>query len=189
MNPDKDVFRRVVEALGRAHVPFMITGSFASSYYGVTRSTQDIDFVVDPSPDQIQSFVRSLSAAEYYVNEEAAIEAQRHQSQFNVIDLDAGWKVDLIIRKARAFSREEFDRRRAAEFDGVPFFVTTAEDLILAKLEWAKLGESQRQIDDVAAGPEGSGHDREWWSILYLPLRSAALPRQRGSPRRRRSGW
>ena len=63
-----------------------------------------------------------------------------------------GWKIDLIIRKSRAFSKEEFGRRCAIDVEGVRIFVASAEDIIvIAKLEWAKLGKSQRQIDDLAA--------------------------------------
>lgn len=34
---------------------------------------------------------------------------------------------------------------------GVQLAVATVEDVIIAKLEWAKMGASQRQIEDVAA--------------------------------------
>jgi hypothetical protein len=59
--------------------------------------------------------------------------------------------VDLIIRKARDFSRGEFERRRPIEYEGTRLWVATVEDLIIAKLEWAKVGGSARQIEDVVA--------------------------------------
>ena len=59
------------------------------------------------------------------------------------------WKVDLILRKDRPFSREEFQRRQPAEIGGVAVNVATAEDTVLAKLEWAAAGESERQLRDV----------------------------------------
>ena len=43
-----DVFRRIVAALNQAEIPTMLTGSFASSWHGVTRATQDIDLVIAP---------------------------------------------------------------------------------------------------------------------------------------------
>jgi hypothetical protein len=69
---------------------------------------------------------------------------------FNVIDLQGGWKVDCIIRKSRMFSRTEFDRRQAAQFLGLELAIATVEDVIVSKLEWAKRGGSQRQLEDVA---------------------------------------
>jgi hypothetical protein len=61
------------------------------------------------------------------------------------------WKVDLIFRKSRGFSQEEFRRRRSMNVEGIPVSVASAEDVVLAKLEWSKLAGSQRQIEDVAA--------------------------------------
>jgi hypothetical protein len=153
------VLRRVVEALEQAGIPFMLTGSFAGAYHGVPRATQDIDLVVDPTSEQLSLLIRALPSSAYYVDEAAALDALRERGQFNVIDLDSGWKVDLMIRKWRPFSEQEFARRIRVSFQTIPVSVATVEDLIVAKLEWAKLGESRRQIDDVTSllrvrGPE-----------------------------------
>ncbi len=128
----------------------MLTGSFASSYHGVARATQDIDLVISPTSDQIRGFIKLLPDAEYYADESAALEALRQQRQFNVVDRKTGWKIDLIIRKSRPFSLREFDRRETADFHGVKLAIATAEDVVLAKLEWGKRGASQRQIEDAA---------------------------------------
>ena len=70
---------------------------------------------------------------------------------FNVVDLVTGWKIDFIICESRAFSGEEFRRRAPFNLQGVPLFVASAEDVAISKLEWAKLAQSERQIEDVAA--------------------------------------
>ena len=54
-------------------------------------------------------------------------------------------------RCSRPFSRTEFSRRRSVEFEGTRLWVATPEDLVVAKLEWARLGASARQIEDVSA--------------------------------------
>jgi hypothetical protein len=77
-----------------------------------------------------------------------------------VIDLATGWKIDLIMRKSRAFSEEEFRRREETNLAGIPLFVATAEDAVVSKLEWAKLARSQRHIEDVA------GILRMRWELL-----------------------
>ncbi len=141
-----EVFRRIVAMLDDAAIPFMLTGSFASSLHGVTRATQDIDLVIAPTKDQIRDLVAGLPAAEYYVDLDAALEALDRQTQFNVIDLATGWKIDLVIRRDRAFSRQEFDRRIPIEYADVRLHVATAEDVIFAKLEWTKNSESRWQI-------------------------------------------
>lgn len=65
-------------------------------------------------------------------------------------DLTTGWKIDCLIRKDRPFSETEFGRRIRADLEGVTLFIATAEDLLLAKLEWAQRGGSERQIADAA---------------------------------------
>ena len=157
-----EVFERITNAFDQAGVPYMLTGSFASAHYGVPRSTQDIDFVIEATPSEVRNLIRRLPSDEYYSDLDAALEAQRRESLFNVIDLRTGWKIDLIFRKSRPFSRQEFSRRQLVDLQGSRLFVASAEDVILAKLEWAKLAKSQRQIEDAAA---------------VLRLRSEALDR------------
>lgn len=61
-----------------------------------------------------------------------------------------GWKADLIVRKRRVFSEVEFGRRVRASLLGMDLWIATAEDTIIAKLEWAKRASSDRQLRDVA---------------------------------------
>jgi hypothetical protein len=145
-----EALQRIAAELNSAAIPYMLTGSFASVFYGSPRSTQDIDLVIETNYAQLRAFVDGLSLSEYYVEMEAALEALKRESIFNIIDLRSSWKIDIIIRKSRAFSREEFGRRRLQKVQEVPLFVASAEDVILTKLEWAKLGQSQRQIEDAA---------------------------------------
>lgn len=139
----------VVARLERSGTPYMITGSIASSYHGEPRSTNDIDVVIDPGPDQLASLIGELIEGGYYVDADAAIAALESRTQFNAIAPDAS-KVDFIVRRDRAFSRIELDRRRPVDLLGTPGFVATAEDLIIAKLEWAKDSGSERQLRDIA---------------------------------------
>jgi hypothetical protein len=139
-----DVFARIKSALDSAEVAYMLTGSFASASYGAPRSTQDIDFVIAATASQLRSLVRVLPSDQYYVDLDAAMEAYTRQSPFNVVDMATGWKIDFIIRKSRAFSEEEFSRRRLVELEGAHLFVATAEDVVIAKLEAGAIAKADR---------------------------------------------
>ncbi len=143
---------RVAGLLEAAGIPFMVAGSFASTAHGLPRSTQDLDVVIDPPNETtLAALLASLPTDQYYVDAAAARDAYRRRSMFNVIDLASGWKVDLIVRKNRPFSRDEFARRMQMTVLGVPVFVASPEDTVIAKLEWSKLaGGSERQRRDVA---------------------------------------
>ena len=119
--------------------------------YGAIRSTADVDIVIDGDLKQIEKLAEYLRETQYYVVANDAFQAWRQRSVFNVIDLLVSWKIDFIFVKPRAFSREEFRRRTPVTFEGIPLIVATKEDTIISKLEWAKLGGSARQLEDVSS--------------------------------------
>lgn len=169
-----EVFQRITTALGLAGIEYMLAGSFASTRYSSPRSTQDIDIVISASPEQLKSLIQDLNGKHYYAELNDALKAHKAESLFNVIDIDTGWKIDLIFRKSTAFGLEEFRRRRKIEIHGLSLFVASPEDVIISKLAWAKEGASQRQIEDAAAvlSVQGQSLDREylekWISDLGL---------------------
>lgn len=146
------LLQRVVDVLADAGVPHMLTGSLAAAYYSVPRATQDVDVVVALTEDGILRVVRALSQAGYYVDRAAALEALKTRGQFNAIDPETGWKVDLIIRKDRPFSETEFDRRERASVFGIEVSLTTLEDLLIAKLESGRRSDVRQLL-------ERAGHD------------------------------
>jgi len=145
-----EVFREVTVALDQAHIPYMVVGSFASNLYGTGRGTQDIDLVISATADQIQVLLSLLPPARYYFDLDDALAACRRRDMFNILDMERGWKIDLIFVKPSPYHQQAFQRRTAAQIEQVPLFAATAEDTIISKLEWAKMGESLRQIEDVA---------------------------------------
>ena len=165
----------------------MLTGSVAASVHGAVRSTLDVDLVIDANVAQLRALVESLTGPDVYVSAEAAAEALEHESTFNVVDTATGWKADLIIRKSHPFSQSEFGRRRPIEFEGMKLWVATVEDIIIAKLEWAKLGESARHVEDVAAllrvaaGQLDQAYVDRWIAELDLNAQWQAVQRMRGS--------
>ena len=148
---------RIVAALDGAAVRHMLAGSFASGIHGTPRATQDLDIVIDPSFDSLARFLDGLAGNDVYFDADVAREEFKRRGQFNVIDTSTFWKAALIMRKARPFSRSELDRRVPVKVLGVDVFVATAEDTVLAKLEWSKLGESERQLRDVSGILEVKG--------------------------------
>lgn len=154
-----DLLGIVTRALTRAAVPYMVTGSVAASLHGAPRGTQDLDIVIDPDSAGLDRLLSEFPAPDYYVSRDAAVTALRNAGMFNVVDFHTGWKIDFVLRKPRDFSVEEFHRRREVSLLGHPTCVVTAEDLLIAKLEWSKLGESERQLRDAAGIVRTQGDD------------------------------
>lgn len=139
--------------LERLGIKYLVGGSLASSLHGVPRATQDVDMVADIQQQHIPFFVKALEA-DFYVDAGMIREAIQRQSSFNVIHLATMFKADIFILKSDKFSREEMARRepyqvtdRAEE----KLFIASAEDVIVHKLYWYKLGGkvSERQWNDA----------------------------------------
>ena len=164
MTDQGELLRRVVAMLEESSIPHMIVGSLASSFHGEPRQTRDIDIVIDPTPEALRRFVELLPPDDYYADAAAATEALDRRTSFNLVEIHTGWKVDLIVRRDRPFSREELGRRIRVRLLDTDADIATAEDTIIAKLEWATEGQSERQLRDVAAIMEtqGDGLDHEY---------------------------
>lgn len=151
MTTQKDFLHKLITLLEEVGIPYMIAGSLGSSFYGQPRATQDVDVVIDPSGDQLERLIALLDQRDCYVSRDAARDALRRRAMFNVIDTEAGWKADLIVRKDRAFSMQEFQRRRRIEMMGQTLWIASSEDVILSKLEWAQGRQSEVQHADALA--------------------------------------
>lgn len=172
-----------VALLDRAAIPYMVTGSVASSYHGEPRATRDLDIVIDPDPRSLDELIEGLAAAGFYVDRDAAREALRLRTQFNAIAEDAE-KVDFILLRDRPFSASEFSRRRSTDLLETAAFIASVEDTILAKLEWAATTRSERQLRDVAGmvAVGGDALDRAYIERWAAELGLATLWREVTTP-------
>ena len=148
MKSQQDFLAKLIEKLDQQGIPYMLSGSFSSSFHGQPRATRDVDIVIAPSERQLLPFANSLRE-DYYVSLEAVREAFAHKSTFNVIDSQSSWKADFIIRKDRPFSQQEFRRRCTVKIKGIDVWASSPEDTILSKLEWAKDSRSEQQFRDA----------------------------------------
>jgi hypothetical protein len=164
----------IVASLKQVGIPFMVSGSISSTYYGRPRSTQDVDIVIEASRENLLELVAILQSRKYYADDQAAVEALSQATMFNVFDPASGYKADLIIRKNRPYSVEEFNRRRSVNLLGLTLHMVAPEDAILSKLEWAKAGNSERQYTDavgiaiVQAERLDWKYIKKWSSLLKL---------------------
>ncbi len=166
-----EVVASVAVALEAIGIRYMVAESFASNLHGRPRMTHDADIVIDADTASVSDLVRLLDE-DFYVSLDAALEAVRSQRQFNAIHFDTGFKVDLIVKKLRPFSDEEIRRRQPGTLANKLVAFATAEDTILTKLEWARMGDSERQYGDAMGIIEVQGTRLDW---AYLEKWAAEL--------------
>jgi hypothetical protein len=126
----------------RISVYSAIGGSFASAVHGVMRATMDADLVTDLRLEQAGPFARALGKA-FYADLDLMREAIRQHSSFNLIHLDTMVKVGVFVARPRGFDRAQLARRQLHLLSEDPerhAYVASAEDIVLSKLEWYRLG-------------------------------------------------
>lgn len=160
-----DLLRHLIAALDRLDVPYMVVGSLASAAYGEPRMTQDIDVVIDLEERQIAALCRAFASDEFYVSEQAALDAVRHNSQFNIIHPASGNKIDLMIVPAGAWGQAEISRRqRTRLLPDLEGYCARPEDVILGKMQYYREGGSEKHLRDIAGILKVSGDqvDRQY---------------------------
>jgi hypothetical protein len=145
-----ELLKDVVGVLDHRNVPYMLTGSYASSFQGYPRSSHDIDLVIELGAAQIDDLMQAFPAPRFYCNRSAILEAVRQRSMFTISEIDTGDKVDFWLLKRTPFDQARFRRRIQAEVSGAHVWLTSPEDTILQKLRWAEdCGGSEKQWKDA----------------------------------------
>jgi hypothetical protein len=149
----QEVTLAVTGALEALRVPYAIGGSLASTLHGVVRNTHDTDIVADLRSEHAKPLAAALSK-NFYADEQQIRDAIARRASFNLIHLDSAFKVDVFVARPRPFDRAQLARRQLLALGEAPeqrVYVVSAEDIVLAKLEWYRLGGeiSERQWSDV----------------------------------------
>ena len=168
-----EVLIRVIEVLDRLGIHYYVTGSLASSFYGEPRATMDGDIVADLTVANVRTVCAEFTVPDYYVSEDAALEAVAHQSQFNIIHVTSGFKIDLMVSAVGGYNAVRMKRRRAAKLLGsLNAFISAPEDVILKKLEFYREGGSDKHLRDIVSMIKVSG---EMMDLAYLEEWAARL--------------
>jgi hypothetical protein len=156
----------VIDVLDKLEIPYVIGGSLASTLHGVMRTTIDSAIVADVRPQHVAELLRQLQPT-FYLSADAVLDALIHQGSFNLIHQGTLFKVDIFLPKERSFERNQLAHRTAyllAENPEQRAYVASAEETILAKLEWYRVGgeSSERQWRDVVGIVRVQGERLDW---------------------------
>lgn len=140
-----ELLRFVVNVLERLDLRYFVTGATVTIFYGEPRFTNDIDIVVDLPEAAVPAFCRQFPEDDFYVSQDAALDAVRRCAQFNIIQAKSGLKVDVIVPTPSEFSRARFARaRRVQAGDGWDASFSSPEDAIVKNMEFFRAGGSDK---------------------------------------------
>jgi hypothetical protein len=146
---EQDLLVDCLRRLNRTGVTYFLTGSMASNYWGIPRTTHDLDFVVQLPVAAVPLILRAFSD-DFYLEEIAVRGVFQPPHQFNAIDTRSALKVDFWLSLPEPFPREMLRRRVQVTLFREPAWIATAEDVILHKLIWNRISPSPRQLGDAA---------------------------------------
>ncbi len=107
-----------------------------------------MELVVEMQDYDVSGFVKMLDDKFYYF-QEGIYEEIRRKGMFNIIDYETGFKVDFIIKKNELYEQIKFQNRRKTSYDNVDLWIISPEDLIISKLQWIQVLESDKQKNDI----------------------------------------
>lgn len=169
-----DLLLKIAGCFNRLNIPYFVTGSIASIAYGESRFTNDIDIVADIKKEHIPQILKCFPEDEYYISEESMKNAIYRKFQFNIIHPESGLKVDVVIKKRGEFDKTRFSRINNFKMDDVGVNFSSPEDVIIKKMEYYKMGGSEKHLRDIMGMIKISRelinfeYVETWVSKLYL---------------------
>ncbi|MBM3755544.1 MAG: nucleotidyltransferase family protein [Acidobacteria bacterium] len=147
-------FGEVLAALDKLEIKYAVGGSVASSMHGIARFTGDVDILVDMHPTQVTDFLDALGDG-FAADADHIRNAFRISRPANLIHIESVYKFDLFPVSGNRFRLAEIQRSTMRESnlfgESIEFAVVSAEDAILAKLDWIRQsgGGSDKQLNDI----------------------------------------
>jgi hypothetical protein len=151
-----DITLRVVAILDRLEIPYVLGGSLASSLVGEPRATADVDMAIRISEQDVAPLARALES-DFYISEDAALDAVRRCASFNLVHLESVQKVDLFVLGDSLLDRRQLEGRvrvLVSEDPPCELWIGSVEDQVLRKLSWYRAG--------------GEVSDRQWRDVIGI---------------------
>ncbi|OGF68031.1 MAG: hypothetical protein A2Y62_19345 [Candidatus Fischerbacteria bacterium RBG_13_37_8] len=171
----KELLCHILSVFEKLEIPYFVTGSLASMFYGEPRFTNDADIVADIKEHHIAEFAAFFSPNEFYLDEMMISNAIIRKHQFNIIHPATGLKIDVYIYKKDSFDKSRFDRRKKIHLsEDITAYIASPEDVIIMKMIFYKEGGSEKHLRDIASMLKISSEDidrayiAKWAELLNI---------------------
>lgn len=163
---EQELLKDCLVRLDQSGINYMLVGSMAGNYWGIPRSTHDIDFVIEYEAQDVSRIV-DLFAGDFFIQQASVQLALNPPYQFNALDNRSALKVDFFRLAGDDYERERFKRKRQVRILDVDAFIAAPEDIVLHKLRWYSISPADRQLTDAAGiiAVSGSILDDEYLTL------------------------
>jgi hypothetical protein len=144
MRSMNEILKLVCEFLNEEKVVYVVVGGLAVLFYGIPRTTMDIDLIIKMDIDGTKRFAQFLTENDFFADEEDIKTAFGEKSHATIED-----KTSMIRLDIKGIHSENdmitLKRRRKVSLADFVFFVASPEDTIANKLLFG----SEQDMKDV----------------------------------------
>jgi hypothetical protein len=131
---DYDVTRRVLEALERHAVRYVVIGGVALNLHGLPRATEDLDIFIAPEPDNIERLKAALRSVyeDPSIDEITAADLLGEYPAVQYVPPTGDFHIDILTRLGERFDFASLASERV-DLDGVGVTIVTPRTLYRMK--------------------------------------------------------
>ena len=127
----------IIAALESMQVPYMVAGSLSSNVYGIARSTQDANVVVQVGDTTIVELAQLLGPR-FKLNPQMTFETVTGTMRFVFVVEKVPFKIELFLLSDDAHDQSRFARRVRVSVMDRECWVASPEDVVVTKLRWMR---------------------------------------------------
>ena len=139
---------QTVSALDECRIPYMLVGSYSTNVYGIPRSTEDADVVIELGDVSIIELSQRL-APSIRIDPQLSFETVTMTRRYVAELVGTPFKIEFFLLSADAHDQERFRRRQLVVTLGKQVWLPTPEDVIVTKLRWALMANRSKDRDDA----------------------------------------
>jgi len=164
----RELIIEVVSIFDRLSIPYAICGSIASSAWGAFRTTNDADIIAGIAREHYETIAKRFPPPRFNLTDFVIKEQIETGNQLNIIDSETGMKVDIFIVPKDEWGENQLKNRKLINFiDKKLVYFCAAEDVIISKLVYYKIGGSEKHIKDISGIIDVSGKSLDKKYLVY----------------------
>jgi len=165
-----DILTRLIQALKKAELRYVIVGGLAAIIRGRPRTTMDIDLIIEENLVKAKIFLNHLKKNNFDVMDDQILMAFNEKTNATIFDKNSVIRLDLKI----AYKKDEQEVLAQAQhliFKGVELEIASIEQILYGKILYlGDISEVSRSdllnfndvLDFIAVFKRSSNIDMEW---------------------------
>jgi len=130
--------------LNKEKIKYVIVGGLVAIFYGIPRTTMDIDIIIQIPENKIKVFVEFLKKNEFFASEDDIKTAFKEKSHCTIEDKKSLIRLD-VKGIYTEFDKDTLKRKRSFNYKDTKMYLASPEDTIASKLLFG----SEQDIKDA----------------------------------------